>query len=67
MEAKLAAQGLTWDAVTAQVLLSNLTEFERLERLIASADGRWERALTNTARRRDGLAQTLRRLTEATR
>ena len=65
VEAKFAAQGLSWDAVTAQVLLSNLTEFERLERLIASADGRWERALTNIARRRDGLAQELRRVAEA--
>jgi hypothetical protein len=65
VEAKLAAQGLTWDAVTAQVLLSNLAEFERLERLIASADGRWERALTNIARRREGLAQELRRVAEA--
>jgi hypothetical protein len=65
VEAKLTAQGLSWDAVTAQVLLSNLTDFERLERLIASADGRWERALTNIARRRDGLAQELRRVAEA--
>jgi hypothetical protein len=65
VEAELAAQGLRWDAVTAQVLLSNLTEFEHLKRLIASADGRWERALTNIARRRDGLAQELRRVAEA--
>lgn len=64
--AKLDAEGLTWDAMTGQVFLNNLTEFERLERLIASADARWERALTNIARRRQDMPQELRRIATAT-
>ncbi|MBM1171285.1 hypothetical protein [Microvirga arabica] len=62
VEAALAQQGLTWDAVMGEVLVSNLTEFEQIERLIASTDARWERALSNIARRQEALAQSLRHM-----
>jgi hypothetical protein len=46
----------------SMVLVSNLTKFEHIERMIASTDARWERALSNIARRREALAQGLRHM-----
>lgn len=61
---QLAEQGVACDELAAKALLSNLTEFERIERMIAAADARWERALFNIPRRRETLAYGLRRFAE---
>ncbi len=61
VEAALASAGLTMAGVGARSLSVWLGEFERLERLITSAEGRRHAALRELDRHRATLAQTLRR------
>ena len=56
----LAAAGLTIDAVMAETLALRLDDIERIERMIASQEGRMEAALREIDRHRAVLAEDLR-------
>jgi hypothetical protein len=52
--------GLTMEAVKAETLASNLDDFERIDRLIASAEARRDACLREIDRHRSGLGAALR-------
>lgn len=56
----LRSRGLDTDMLTAQALADRLEDVERIDRLIASADARRNRALSEIDRRRDAFARRLR-------
>ena len=56
----LDAAGLNLDAVTAETLALRLDDIERIERLIASQEARFEAALREIDRHRAVLAEALR-------
>jgi hypothetical protein len=56
----LASAGLTMDAVMAETLSLRLDDIERMERMIASQEGRLEAALREIDRHRAVLAEVLR-------
>ena len=56
----LAAAGLNLDAVMAEALALRLDDIERIERMIASQEGRFEAALREIDRHRAVLAEALR-------
>jgi hypothetical protein len=56
----LAQAGLTIDAVVAQALSTKLDDFERIDRMIAMADGRRDKVLREIEARRESLARCLR-------
>lgn len=56
----LAAAGLTLDAVMAETLAQRLDAIERIERMIASQEGRMEAVLREIDRHRAVLAEALR-------
>jgi len=60
VEAILHERGLSADSLMAQALADKLDEIERMERLIAGADARRNRALAEIERRRDAFARRLR-------
>jgi hypothetical protein len=60
----LSQAGLTNDEVTAQTLESKLDSFERLDRMLASAEARRNNALREIDRHRDALAGGVRRSVE---
>jgi hypothetical protein len=64
VNARLAAAGLTMDAVMAQTFAAKLDEVERIDRMIASAEARRNLVLREVERHRETLAATLRRATE---
>jgi hypothetical protein len=64
VEEILDARGLDMNSIMAQALSNKLNEIERLDRLIASADARRNKALTELERRRDTLARRLRMVTD---
>jgi hypothetical protein len=61
VEAALKRAGLTIDAVTAKTVESNLDSFERLDRMLASAEARRNNALREIDRHRDALGADVRR------
>jgi hypothetical protein len=52
--------GLTMEMVKAETLASNLDDFERIDRLIASAEARRDACLREIDRHRSGLGAALR-------
>jgi hypothetical protein len=56
----LAKNGLTMDSVMAQRLVLNLDKIERIDRMSALAEARYNAELREIDRRRDALAQRLR-------
>ena len=60
VEKLLAAAGLTFDAVMAETLALRFDDIERIERMIASQEGRMEAALREIDRHRAVLAEALR-------
>jgi hypothetical protein len=64
VEAVLAKAGLTIDEVTAKTLESKLDSFERLDRMLASAEVRRNNALREIDRHRDALGGAARRSIE---
>jgi ribosomal protein L12E/L44/L45/RPP1/RPP2 len=63
VEQALHAAGLSMDSVTARSLVAGLDGFERIERLIASAEARRNAALRELERHRSAFAEMLRRAT----
>ena len=61
VERALGHAGLTVEGVGARNLLAWLSDFERIERMIAAAEGRRHAALRELERHRATLARTLRR------
>lgn len=57
----LASAGLTMDAVMAQALSSKLDDIERIDRMIATAEGRRNAILREVDRHRTAWGQNLRR------
>ncbi len=57
----LEQAGLTMETVKAETLASNLDDFERIDRLIASAEARRDACLREIDRHRSGLGAALRR------
>jgi hypothetical protein len=64
VDAILKKAGLTIDEVTAQTLESRLNSFERLDRMLASAEARRNNALREIDRHRDALGGGVRRSIE---
>jgi hypothetical protein len=64
VERALYGAGLSMDSVTARSLVADLDSFERIERLIASAEARRNAALRELERHRSAFAERLRRATE---
>jgi hypothetical protein len=64
VDAILKKAGLTMDEVAAQTLDSNLDSFERLDRMLASAEARRNNALREVDRHRDALGAGVRRSIE---
>ena len=64
VDAVLAAAGLTVEAATAHTFAGRLDEVERIERMIYLAEKRKNAALRELDRRRDALAEQLRRAAE---
>ena len=64
VEAALAKAGLTIDEVTAKTLEKKLDSFERLDRMLASAEARRNNALREIDRHRDALGGGVRRSIE---
>ena len=64
VEAALAKAGLTIDEVTAKTLEKKLDSFERLDRMLASAEARRNNALREIDRHRDTLGGRVRRSIE---
>ena len=64
VEAALAKAGLTIDEVTAKTLEKKLNSFERLDRMLASAEARRNNALREIDRHRDALGGGVRRSIE---
>jgi hypothetical protein len=64
VERALHAAGLSMDSVTARSRVANLDSFERIERLIASAEARRNAALRELERYRSAFAERLRRATD---
>jgi hypothetical protein len=60
----LKSAGLSLDDVMAQTLALKLPSVERIDRMLASAEGRREAALRELARHRETLAAAVRRATE---
>jgi hypothetical protein len=60
----LASVGLTKDAIMAHTLTENLDHLERIDRMIAMAEGRRDAMLREIERHRATLANTLRRTVE---
>jgi hypothetical protein len=60
VEMILRRHGLDIDTLMAQALAENLDDLERIDRLIAGADARRNRALNELERRRDSFARRLR-------
>ena len=60
VEMILRRRGTDIDALMAQTLTEKLDDVERIDRLIASADARRNRALSELERRRDSFARRLR-------
>ena len=58
--AGLSAAGLTIDEVTAKTLESKLDSFERLDRMLASAEARRNNALREIDRHRESLGAAMR-------
>ena len=63
VEKVLKARGLTMEAVIAEIVVSKFDKIEQLDRIIATADARRDKALGQIERRRDALARQLRRFT----
>jgi hypothetical protein len=61
---QLASAGLSMDDVTAQTLALKLEAIERIDRMLASAEGRRDAALRELTRHRETLAVAVRRATE---
>src|SRR4029077_8471560 len=64
VDAILKKAGLSIDEVTAQTLDSKLDSFERLDRMLASAEARRNNALREVDRHRDALGGGVRRSIE---
>ena len=64
VEAALAKAGLTIDEATAKTLEKKLDSFERLDRMLASAEARRNNALREIDRHRDALGGGVRRSIE---
>jgi hypothetical protein len=64
VEAALAKAGLTIGEATAKTLEEKLDSFERLDRLLASAEARRNNALREIDRHRDALGSSVRRSIE---
>jgi hypothetical protein len=62
----LKEAGLTMEAVKAEALVVYLDDFERIERLIASAEARRNAMLREIDRHRSSLAEALRQTAEET-
>jgi hypothetical protein len=62
VEAALAKAGLTIDEVTARTLESKLDSFERLDRMLASAEARRNNALREIDRHRSALGAAMRQV-----
>ncbi len=60
LDAILTRAGLTIDEVTARTLKSNLNSFERLDRMLASAEARRNNGLREIDRHREALGATAR-------
>jgi hypothetical protein len=58
--AALRAAGLTIDEVTAKTFESKLDSFERLDRMLASAEARRNNALREIDRHRESLGRAMR-------
>jgi len=57
----LARAGLTMESVRARTLAARIEEVERIDRMIASAEGRRSHVMREVERHRAGFAQALRR------
>ncbi len=64
VEDLFASSDATMEMVTAQTLVARLDEFERIERLMASAEARRDIALHEIERHRSSLGPLLRKATE---
>jgi protein-tyrosine-phosphatase len=64
VDAALAKAGLTIDDATAKTIESKLDSFERLDRMLASAEARRNNALREIDRHRDALGGGVRRSIE---
>jgi esterase/lipase len=64
VDERLAAAGLSMDAVMAETLASRLDDVERIERLIATVEARLAAALREIDRHRAVLAERLRGATQ---
>ena len=64
VEDLFASSGATMEMVTARTLVARLDEFERIERLMASAEARRDSALHEIERHRSSLGPLLRKATE---
>ncbi len=60
LEKLFAKRKLDMNSILAQALADRLSEVERIDRMIASADTRRDKALTNIERRREAKARRLR-------
>ena len=60
----LASAGLSVDDVMAQTVALKLEAIERMDRMLASAEGRRDAALRELTRHRETLAAAVRRATE---
>jgi hypothetical protein len=61
---QLAVTGRTVESITADVLLVNSENLERIDRMIMKAEPRRNAALREIERRRSGMAQALRRASD---
>ncbi len=61
VEELLTKAGLTADDILAHTVVSRIDEIERIERMIAGAEGRRTAALREVERRRAALARDMRR------
>ena len=64
MNGHLASAGLSVDDVMAQTVALKLEAIERMDRMLASAEGRRDAALRELTRHRETLAVAVRRATE---
>ena len=60
----LQRRGLDAETITATSLVRNLSEIERIERMIGSAEARRDAVLRDLERRRESIARRLRRVAE---
>jgi hypothetical protein len=65
VEGILNARGLDTNSIMAQALSDKLKQIEQVDRMIAGADGRRNKVLTEIERRRESVARRLRMATDA--